>query len=141
MSPAWLRRCLPGIWGHLVRHPPACALHATSRWLLCLCTHPIQDPPRPLRAALERVALRGCGRVTTAGVYVLLQHRGLKRVVLSKCALVSLESLCSETHLKVVTEPGVSAATAADAALADVPLPLGGLAGQDMQLLVADAPQ
>lgn len=45
--------------------------------------------------ALERVALRGCGRVTTAGIYLLLQRRGLKRVVISKCPQVTLEALCA----------------------------------------------
>ena len=47
--------------------------------------------PLPL-AALERVALRGCRHVTTAGIYVLLQRPSLKRVVISKCPQISLES-------------------------------------------------
>jgi hypothetical protein len=50
---------------------------------------------------LERVALRGCTKITTAGIYLLLQRRGLKRVVISKCPQVTLEGLCSESNLKV----------------------------------------
>lgn len=91
--------------------------------------------------ALERVALRGCRHVSTAGIYVLLQRPGLKRVVISKCPQISLESSGGH-HLKVVTDPGGgAAAAAADAALvaAGAVPPLAGpagMAGQDMQLLV-----
>ena len=52
------------------------------------------------RTALERVALRGCRHVSTAGIYVLLQRPGLKRVVISKCPQISLES-SGGSHLKV----------------------------------------
>ena len=47
------------------------------------------------------MALRGCTKITTAGIYLLLQRRGLKRVVISKCPQVTLEGLCGESNLKV----------------------------------------
>lgn len=59
-------------------------------------------------AALERVALRGCRHVSTAGIYVLLQRPGLKRVVLSKCPQINLES-SGGPHLKVGRGAGAAA--------------------------------
>lgn len=103
--------------------------------------------------ALERVALRGCSGVTTAGIHVLLQRRGLKRVVISKCPHISLEALCSggeDRNLKVVSERGalpqsitaVAAALLAAGAQAALGVPAvvaaPGMAGPDMQLLVGD---
>jgi hypothetical protein len=97
--------------------------------------------------ALERVALRGCPRVTTAGIYALLQRRGLKRVVISKCPQVTLEGLCGETHLRVVAESGLPGGAPAPALAVAAVAPGGAaaaaaaaaaLAGQDMQLLIAD---
>ncbi|KAL4858834.1 F-box/LRR-repeat protein 16 [Chlorella vulgaris] len=98
--------------------------------------------------ALERVALRGCMRVTTAGVYLLLQRRGLQRVVISKCPQVTLESLCGESNLRVVAEgtlllPSTASVVGGAALRAAMGGPgagggIGALAGQDMQLLVAD---
>ena len=106
--------------------------------------HRAAGTPRapPASAALERVALRSC-QVTTAGIYVLLQRPGLKRVVISKCPLVTLVSLAhgGEPNLRVVTEAGLvppAAAPDAGAALAAGIAPPLELAGQDMQLLVAE---
>ena len=79
--------------------------------------------------------------MTTAGIYALLQRPGLKRVVISRCPFVTLDALAwgghSQATLKVVTEPGSTAAAAASATEAALG-GAAGMAGPDMQLLVAD---
>ena len=63
--------CRPGLPGASALSPCCCI--SCDLHLMAVCCEPV--------AALERVALRGCTRVTTAGIYMLLQVRLPAQVV------------------------------------------------------------
>ncbi|KAI7839637.1 hypothetical protein COHA_006636 [Chlorella ohadii] len=132
-----------------------CLRRSLTMLNLSNCTGLTDDCLAALAAALPQLAtlnLQGCSGLGDEAISHLVNmpnlrraaegrmwRPGLKRVVLSKCPQINLES-SGGPHLKVVTDPSggaaAAAASAADAALVVALAGPAGMAGQDMQLLV-----
>ena len=90
-----------------ISHPP---VHQLLPRLCVQCSYPPTHPsPRPCLCpqalaalpSLQRVTLRRCGSITTAGVYCMLLAPALQRLVIAGCPLVEVDKLLGFSSLQI----------------------------------------